>query len=151
LFANPQFWCYKAQNNLCCLESLMPLPCSVGLAPRFSLLSPVCHLAYLLESKNVCCIICTQEMSSLRPRKATLPPLAPPQPLPQAEEGTPQSVPTSIVLLLGTLDNAWQQNAWQQRNLLSALNLFVQLCDRGYVQGEPQEGVPHPSHRGLQG
>lgn len=42
--------------------------------------------------------------------------------------------------------DAWQQNAWpQQHDLLTALNLVVQLRDRGHVQGEPQEGVPHPS------
>ncbi len=42
-------------------------------------------------------------------------------------------------------------NARQQHNLLAALDLLVQLCDRGHVQGESQEGVPHPSHRGPQG
>ena len=64
--------------------------------------------------KNVCCIICTQTVSRSKPRMATLPPLDPPGPLPKAGEGTPQSVPTLIALLLGTLDNAWQWNAWQQ-------------------------------------
>jgi hypothetical protein len=47
--------------------------------------------------------------------------------------------------------NAWQQNAWPQHDLLTPLNLLVQLRDRGHVQGEPQEGVPHPSRRGPQG
>ncbi len=36
-------------------------------------------------------------------------------------------------------------------DLLTAVNLVVQLRDRGHVQGEPQEGVPHPSQRGPQG
>ena len=52
LFADTLFWCYKAQNNLCCLKTLISLPCSVGLAPKFTLLSPVHQSAHRLEARN---------------------------------------------------------------------------------------------------
>ncbi len=85
-----------------------------------------------------------------KPEKAILPALAPPGSLPKAEEGTPCSAPLPPPPASEWMHGS-RMHGSKMYDLLTAVNLVVQLRDRGHVQGEPQEGVPHPSQRGPQG